>query len=74
LITGKLELVFRKVKFINVGTNLSFEGIVLQESSTRRWGFQRPAKPFGGSRWKHMLGRRWIKEDPTVVLPLKYLS
>jgi len=49
LITDKLRLIFRKVKFINVDTNLSFEGI-LQESSTRRWRFQRPTKPFGGSR------------------------
>jgi len=73
LITNKLGLFFRKVKFINADMDLGFEGdiakvlykeIKIPEANKAIW-------------WEQMKGhvrKKWMKEDPTVVLPLKNLS
>jgi len=70
LITDKLGIIFRKVKFINADLDLSFEGDIARVLYKE----MKIPEAYKSIWWEQMKGqseRRWMRKDPTVELQLK---
>jgi len=73
LITNKLGIIYRKVKFINADTDLSFK----ENIAKVLYKEMKIPDTYKAIWWEQMIShvrKKWMKGDPTVELPLKNLS